>query len=300
MPSSPTSKPSRLGRGLDSLIPTSVDEFMTEETPEVIKESGQHVVELPAGDIVPNPHQPRSMFAEDELQDLADSIKAHGIIQPLIVAKKASGYQLIAGERRLRAGKLAGLAKVPVIVRSFSEQEELEVALIENVQRAELSPLDKAIAYAKLVNEFNLPVYEIARRVGKDESTVSNTMRLLNLDRGVKKALADGRLSEGQARAILGVGDDIVAQRQLLARIVRKNMTVREIEDLARTFKRNPGKQVEAVKAKRQQSSALTRELGKHLGTKVSLLPTAKGGRLIIEYYSDEELDRLYQQLLGE
>ncbi len=294
-----SNKPSRLGRGLDALIPTSMDEFITDDAPEIIKESGQRVIELGPETIVANPHQPRMDFEDAELQDLAESIKVHGIVQPLIVAQKGSNYQLIAGERRLRAAKLAGLKTVPVIVRSFSEQEELEVALIENVQRAELKPLEKATAYAKLVNEFNMTVYQISERVGKAQPTVSNTMRLLNLDRGVKKALSEGRLSEGQARAILGVGDDVVAQRQLLARIVRKNMTVREIEDLARTFRRNPGKQTEAVKQKRQQSSALTRELGKHLGTKVSITPTAKGGRLVIEYYSEEELERLYSQLLG-
>ncbi|MBI2797669.1 ParB/RepB/Spo0J family partition protein [Candidatus Saccharibacteria bacterium] len=294
------SKTDRLGRGLDALIPTDVEEFMSEDAPEEVRHSTRSVIDVDASVIVPNPNQPRGEFSDDELRDLSESIKAYGIVQPLIVSKKGEGYQLIAGERRLRAAKLAGLKQVPVIVRSFSEQEGLEVALIENVQRADLKPLEKAAAYSKLVNEFNLKVYEIARRVGKAQPTVSNTMRLLSLDKGVKGALADGRLSEGQARAILGVGDDPLLQRQLLARVVNRTMTVREIEDLARTYKSNPDKPTAAAKAKKDQTTELTKDLGKRLRAKVFIKPTAKGGRLTIEYTSEDQLQKIYKQIIGE
>lgn len=288
----------RLGRGLDALIPTDIDDFVSDSLPEELKKDSQNVEQINISEVVPNPHQPRTEFSESDLKDLADSIKVHGIIQPLIVIKSTGGkYQLVAGERRLRASKLVGLKKVPAIVRTFSEQEQLELAVIENVQRAELKPLEVSVAYAKLIEQFNLTHDQIAERVGKGSSTVSNSIRLLNLPHAAKIALQKERITEGHARAILSIEDN-ASQTFLLEEILKSKLTVREAEEAARRLKKGEINK-KPVKAKeiRKEHMALTNSLGKFLGTKVGIQSTAKGGRLLIEYYSDEELGRIIEQI---
>lgn len=290
----------RLGRGLDALLPTDIDEFVAESLPNKLKTGGEQVVELDPGKIKPNPHQPRVEFGQSDLRDLTASIKTHGILQPLVVIELKTGvYQLVAGERRLRAAKLAGLKKVPTIVRSFNEQEQLELAVIENIQRADLKPLEVAVAYTKLIDQFNLTHEQIAKRVGKAASTVSNTVRLVNLPHPAKLALQESKISEGHARAILSL-DEPALQLQLLEMIIKSKLTVREAEEAARRLK--SGDQLRPIKARqiRSEHSALTNSLGKVLGTKVMIQKTAKGGKLMIEYYSDEELSRIASQIAGQ
>jgi len=288
----------RLGRGLDSLIPTDIDEFAAPSMPKELIKEGARIEDLPVGDISPNPHQPRSTFNDDQLTEMAQSIKEHGIVQPLVVVREGNNYQLIAGERRLRAAKLLGLATVPAIVRSFSQQEQLEVALIENIQRSELNLLELASAYAKLGDQFSLTIDQIAQRVGKAPSTVGNIMRLLNLPHEAKQALNDGLIVEGHARQILAVKPE---DRPLFLEMVLKgNLTVRQAEELARDFKAEGKEAVKKVAEKQTYNTQLTTDLGKYLGTKVDIQKTAKGGKLVIEFYSEEELGRLYHQILGE
>ena len=288
----------RLGRGLDALIPTDIDDFVSDSLPEELKEDSQNIAQVDISKVVPNPHQPRTEFSESDLKDLSDSIKVHGIIQPLVVIKITGGkYQLVAGERRLRASKLVGLKKVPAIVRTFSEQEQLELAVIENIQRAELKPLEVSVAYTKLIEQFNLTHDQIAERVGKGSSTVSNSIRLLNLPHAAKIALQKGSITEGHARAILSIEDN-AGQTFLLEEILKSKLTVRETEEAARRLKKGEINK-KPVKAKeiRKEHMALTSSLGKFLGTKVGIQSTAKGGRLVIEYYSDEELGRIIEQI---
>ena len=288
----------RLGRGLDALIPTDIDDFVSDSLPEELKEDSQNIAQVDISKVVPNPHQPRTEFSESDLKDLSDSIKVHGIIQPLVVIKITGGkYQLVAGERRLRASKLVGLKKVPAIVRTFSEQEQLELAVIENIQRAELKPLEVSVAYTKLIEQFNLTHDQIAERVGKGSSTVSNSIRLLNLPHAAKIALQKGSITEGHARAILSIEDN-AGQTFLLEEILKSKLTVRETEEAARRLKKGEINK-KPVKAKeiRKEHMALTNSLGKFLGTKVGIQSTAKGGRLVIEYYSDEELGRIIEQI---
>jgi ParB family chromosome partitioning protein len=288
----------RLGRGLDALIPTDIDDFVSDSLPEELKEDSQNIAQVDISKVVPNPHQPRTEFSESDLKDLSDSIKVHGIIQPLVVIKITGGkYQLVAGERRLRASKLVGLKKVPAIVRTFSEQEQLELAVIENIQRAELKPLEVSVAYTKLIEQFNLTHDQIAERVGKGSSTVSNSIRLLNLPHAAKIALQKGSITEGHARAILSIEDN-ASQTFLLEEILKSKLTVRETEEAARRLKKGEINK-KPVKAKeiRKEHMALTNSLGKFLGTKVGIQSTAKGGRLVIEYYSDEELGRIIEQI---
>jgi ParB family chromosome partitioning protein len=288
----------RLGRGLDSLIPTDINEFAAPSMPKELAKEGSRVEDLPVGDISPNPHQPRSTFNDDQLGEMAQSIKEHGILQPLVVVRDGKNYQLIAGERRLRAAKLLGLATVPAIIRSFSQQEQLEVAVIENIQRSELNLLELASAYATLNDQFSLTLDQIAQRVGKAPSTVGNIMRLLNLPHEAKQALNDGLIVEGHARQILAVKPE---DRPLFLEMVLKgNLTVRQAEELARDFKAEGKEAVKKVAEKQTYNTQLTTDLGKYLGTKVDIQKTAKGGKLVIEFYSEEELGRLYHQILGE
>lgn len=290
-----------LGRGFDALIPTQLveDEFdVTASVNEAGKRSTDDILREVSPSLVdPNPHQPRTEFTKPELNELAESIRVHGILQPLIVTVQGSRYELIAGERRLRASKLAGLATVPVIVRSFDEQQKLELALIENLQRAELNPIETATAYRKLVDQFGLTNEQVGARVSRDRSTVANTMRLLNLPLQVKRAVSEGRLSEGHARVVLSV---LEPEKQLeVARIIEeRGLSVRQAEEFARGFRGTTGSPAKA-EARMAITSDYTRVLGDILGTKVTQTATAKGGRLVIEYYSDEELERIYAVIKG-
>jgi ParB family chromosome partitioning protein len=291
-----------LGRGLEALIPTQIveEEFdpTAVETPAGTRVSGDQVLTVDVYSVEPNPHQPRQMFDEAALGELAASIKEHGILQPIVVTKQGKGYQLIAGERRLRASKLAGLKTIPAIVRSFSEQQKLELALIENLQRQDLNPIETATAYRKLIDQFSLTNEQVAKRVSKDASTISNTMRLLNLPLEVKRAVATGKISEGHARAILTVPNR-EKQLALLDMILANGWTVRQTEGFGRDFKVAKATKTKVL-AKMGDTNDLTAALSDHLGAKVTIQRTSKGGKLMIEYYSDEELNRIYKTIKGE
>jgi ParB family chromosome partitioning protein len=282
-------KRSGLGRGLEALIPGRDTDS-----------SFDGVLHLSISDISPNPRQPRSRFDRSELVELAASIQEHGVIQPLLVTESEDGeYTLIAGERRLQAARLAGLETIPVIVREASPQQMLEIAIIENVQRADLNPVETAVAYKQLSDEFGLSHDEIARRVGKSRVAVSNTLRLLNVSMPVLQALVDKKITEGHARAILGLNFDS-AQEQALKTILEKGYTVRQTEELVRKLngKKAPRKpkppQLPEIKAIEDQ-------LRSHLGTRVNLTyKKGAGGVLSIHYFSEEELNSLVDALLGQ
>jgi len=244
--------------------------------------------------------QPRSTMDSEELEDLANSIREHGILQPLVVSfdPLTGMYTLIAGERRLRASALAGLDRVPVIVREVTNQERLELALIENVQRSDLSALETAEAYRELAEDFNLSHEEISTRVGKSRVSVTNTLRLLKLPDLVQKALSDGSISEGHARALLGLSN-AQAQTAALQSIVAHDLNVRQTEELVRKM---TGHKPEPVTEKPVEPDVkeLEDRLQSKLGTRVALHHGAKGGSITIHYYSDEELNSLVSQLLGE
>lgn len=276
---------SRLGRGLDSLIPAG----------SALKQSDVQQVDVSA--IRPNPHQPRTRFAKDQLAELAESIRMHGVIQPLIVKEENGGrYTLIAGERRLQAAKLAGLDAVPVVLREADDQELVEVALIENVQREDLGPLEAAEAYLQLHNEFKLSHEQIASRVGKSRVAITNTLGLLELSEQVKRALAAGEISEGHGRALKAL-ENTQAQNAALRSIISQGLSVRQAEELVRKLRG-----VKPKKASKASQPANIRglqdELRDALGTKVNLQHSRKGGRITLFYYSDEELDSLIARLL--
>lgn len=298
--SAKASKPNRLGRGLDALIPTEVDEFASREVSETLHLESEDAIHKISVDLVdPNPFQPRKEFREEDLADLAASIKEHGVVQPLVATKQGGRYRLIAGERRLRASKLAGKKTVPIILRSFDEQQQLEVAVIENIQRAELSPLELAVAYQKLIDQFNLTTEAIAGRVGKAAPTVRNILRLLKLPYEAKKALQEGQIVEGQARAILTI-EDSKDQLKMLDMITRQEMTVRQAEEIARNWKQDKELISKRVEKKISDYQSIIDGLEKHLGTKVEVLNNAQGGRVVIRFYSQEELTRIYEDITGE
>lgn len=277
-----------LGKGLGALIPG-------DNPPPPIG-----LAYLPVEDIVPNPRQPRMQMDAGELEGLAESIREHGILQPLVVTTDPGGehYTLVAGERRLRAAIQAGLETVPAIVRQVSEQERLELALIENIQRTDLSPLDTAEAFEQLVDEFGLRHEDIAERVGKSRESVSNTLRLLRLPPEAKDALRAGTISEGHARALLGLGNSI-AQVSVLKTILEKHLSVRQTEELVRLLSgERPARR--ASRETPAEIRELEERLRGRLGTRVNLHHSKKGGSLIIYYYSDEELDNLVTQILRE
>ena len=284
-----------LGKGLGALIPTGG------ETPRTA-DAGLLVV--PVSDIVPNPRQPRTRMDADSLVELAESIKEHGLIQPLIVTRAAPSsrapYQLIAGERRWRAAQMAGLQTVPVLLKEATPQQFLELALVENIQRADLNPLEEAEAYQALMSDFTLNQQEVADRVGKSRVAVANTLRLLRLPERVKTLLAESSLSEGHARALLGLPDD-EAMIQAAGVVVSRGLNVRQTEDLVR--KLTEVKQQEAREGDdpdHGQTQRLEEAFRGALGTKVALMRGRKGGRLVISFYSDEELQSIYERIVGE
>ncbi len=278
-----------LGRGLDALIPGAPKPVMP---PDVgVTEAEQRHVAIDA--IRPNPRQPRTHFDDDALEELAASIRVQGIIQPLLVRPDVDGatYELIAGERRLRAAHLAGLREVPIVVRDVSDRESLELALIENIQRDDLSPLEEAAAYRRLLDEYGHTQEDIATRVGKSRSAVANAMRLLRLPESIKQEIARGRLSAGHARALLAIeGAD--AQLRAARQIVARQLSVRDTEKLA-----DARKQTMRPASRDPHRGALERELAAALGTRVRILPRGKGGKIEIEYYSNDELQGLAARL---
>jgi len=276
-----------LGKGLDALIPSGQS-----TTP---SGDGSGVTQIAVDLIQRNPRQPREKFDIEELENLAASIREHGVIQPLIVSPGRNGiYVLIAGERRLQASRKAGLTSVPVVIRHATDQQLLELALIENVQRADLNAIEEAEAYQNLSKEFRMSHETIAQRVGKSRVAVTNTLRLLDASAAVKQALVDGRITEGHARAMLSLSAK--AQEALLNQIINLDLSVRSTEILARKY----SGQKPATKKKSGTSADVTdveRRLRSSLGTKVALKHGKKGGTVTIYYYSDEELDSLLEKL---
>ncbi len=277
---------STLGRGLNSLIPPAPGTSTGDD--------GERVLQIAVEDIKPNPHQPRQQFDHDALEELVSSIKEHGIIQPLVVIKQGSGYQLIAGERRFRAAQTLGKKKVPAVVRTASDQEQLELALVENVQRQNLNPIDKAIGYQRLVDEFSLTQEAVAKKVGQSRAAVANALRLLQLPESMQEALADGRLTEGHAKVLLSVKNESERER-LFQDIIKHKLTVRVAEGQAsrsttvRTHTRHSGGDPNLV--------AQEDRLREALGTKVSLKRSGKQGTITIHFYSSEELGEIIRKI---
>ncbi|HEY60506.1 MAG TPA: ParB/RepB/Spo0J family partition protein [Anaerolineae bacterium] len=279
-----------LGKGLDALIPSELTE-------QAATKGAEH---LPISQIALNPLQPRNKTRDEYLDELTASIREHGILQPLIVTKDpdADTYTLIAGERRLRAAKLAGLEAVPVIVRDqASDQLRLELALIENLQREDLSPLEAAQAYQQLTKNFGLSHEEIALRVGKSRTTVTNTLRLLKLPTEVLEALSDGNISEGHARALLGLNSS-KAQKAALQSISKNGLNVRQSEELVRKLSGQKPLKPTSKRPVPPEVLELEEKLRSHLGTKVTLRYGKRGGTVIIYYYSEEELEALIARIL--
>jgi ParB family chromosome partitioning protein len=284
-----------LGKGLAALIPT--------EPAELAEAAAASVREVHVDAIVPNPRQPRQKQDPAALQELADSIREHGLIQPLIVTAASSdqqavgvSYQLIAGERRWVAARLAGLSAVPVIVKEATPQQMLEMALVENVQRADLNPLEEAAAYRQLIDEFGLTQEEVAARVGKSRVAVANVVRLLRLPDAVKAALLQGQISEGHARALLSA-ETPEMMIQLLKVVLRQGLNVRQTEELVRRGAAAARAQPPAPPS--PDTTALEDRFRQALGTRVRLLRSKKGGRLVIHFYSEEELQAIYDAIVG-
>lgn len=250
---------------------------------------------IPVGSVVPNPHQPRLRFDETRLRELSDSIREHGVLQPIVVSPLSDGrFELIAGERRLQASKLAGLDDIPAIVRNADERQKLELAIIENVQRHDLDPVEEARAYARLADEFGLTQEDIARRMGKSRSVVANLLRFLSLPVEMKRALSDGRISEGHAKVLLSVANPEM-RLALFERIVRNGMTVREAETKARET--SPRQHVRRSASVSPELLEKAERVSTALGTKVAVKPSGSGGRIVVEYYSDEELEQIVSKM---
>lgn len=290
-----------LGRGLGALIPTA---------PATPAAAGSALSEIAIEAIGPNPRQPRQNFDPTALQELADSIREHGLIQPLVVTRgpgqQPGGgptYTIIAGERRWRAARLAGLQQVPAVIKEVSDQALLELALVENVQRADLNPLEEAAAYKMLVDEFGLTQAQVATRVGKARVTVTNALRLLRLSEPVKEALITGKISEAHARALLGLEEEDL-QVEALTLVLRRGLTVRQTEELVRRLLIATADEEEPVAEDDPQAlyvQAMQQSLRDRLGTKVDVSRSRRGrGRLVIHFYSDEELQSVYEAILGE
>jgi len=284
-------KKQALGRGLSALLPDMIKLEQAEE--------GERVQDLDIAEIRPNPHQPRQTFDEEKLRELAESIKTHGVMQPLIVTKNADGWLIVAGERRYRAAQLAGLTKLPCIERNYSAPELAEISLLENIQREDLNALEEATAFHALINQYNYTQEKLAASLGKSRSAIANTLRLLALAPQEKQALSRGAISAGHARALLSIGD--VEQRgRLFALIIKQGLSVRQAEDAAQRLNRgtknrkNPWQQREDALLK-----DLERQINAELGLKSHFQGSGQRGRLVIEYYSEDDLNALMDKIVG-
>ena len=292
-----------LGKGLDSLIPDNksmksvTSEKTVESKEDAAAKSGVQVMKI--NEVEPNRDQPRKNFDEDALLELSDSIKQFGVLQPLLVRKRKDYYEIIAGERRWRAAKLAGVKEVPVIEKEYTDQEILEIGLIENIQRENLNPIEEAIAYKRLLEEFKLKQDEVAERVSKSRTAVTNSMRLLKLSDKVQQMIIDDMISTGHARALLAI-DDPELQYTLANKIFDEKLSVRETEKLVKEIK-NPKKPKEK---KVMENAFIYQDLEEKMkgvfGTKVSIASKGKGtGKIEIEYYSDDELEHLFDMMMS-
>ena len=292
-------KKSGLGKGLDSLIPNKQNSSNVEKKKE--KEEKQTIVKtvvkkeevkLKITEVEPNREQPRKKFDEDGLIELADSIRQYGVLQPLLVQKRDGYYEIIAGERRWRAAKMAGLKEIPVIIKDFTDQEIVEISLIENIQRENLNPIEEALAFKRLLNEFHLKQDEVAERVSKSRTAVTNSIRLLKLDERVQQMLIDDMISTGHARALLAVEDNEL-QYKLAQKVFDEKLSVRDIEKLMKSFLKEEKKKKEENKNQFIYQD-LEEKMKALLGTKVSINHKANNqGKIVIDYYSNEELERI-------
>ena len=273
-----------LGRGLEALIPP--------------EKPGPRVVEIPLTEIHPSPLQPRRRFDDNKLEELAASIRGHGVLSPVIVRQSQDGYELIAGERRVRAAERAGLERISAVVRDASNAEMLEVALIENLQREDLNPVEEAEVYRRLVEEFGLTQEEVATRVGRDRASVTNTLRLLKLPTRIQEDLIEGTLSAGHGRALLGLEGRV---HQLKAResIIRRSLSVRATELLVKRLKASPVERHQKLTRHGPELASVEEQLRRALATKVRIVRSGRRGRIEVEFYSDEDLDRLIQKICG-
>lgn len=281
-------KKQALGRGLDALIPDVGDSDF--------EPTAFFYCDIDA--IRPNPYQPRRSFTKEELRSLAESIKTKGVIQPLVVRSASSGYELIVGERRWRSSRMAGLKQVPVVVKDVSSAEMLEMALVENIQREDLNPLEKAEAYHRLMKEFGLTQEKVAKRVGQDRSTVANFLRLRSLPKPIQTDIINNTLSMGHARALLGAQTP-AQQKTAWRRMVSGNLSVRAAEALVKKLKAGKGKLSKSrpVTSEDIYFESMADDLTRHLGTKVRIVRGGKRGRLEIEFYGNDDLDRLVTRL---
>ena len=288
-------KPTRgLGKGLSALFSETEEDYgkslLFDESPQ---EGGQGVTEIKVSDIFANPNQPRKVFDETALQELADSISKHGVIMPIIVNKSGDRYMIIAGERRFRASKIAGLDTVPVIVKNYNERQIKEISLIENLQREDLNPIEAATAMRSLMNDYGLTQEDLADRIGKSRPAIANTLRLLSLAQEVIKMVADGKLSAGHARSLVSVPHD--DQIKIAESAVKEGLSVREIEKRVKDYF-DPPEVKEKKKQKMQLSAELKELIGqmqRTFGTKVNAIGNDKKGRIYIDYYTRDDLDRL-------
>ena len=282
-----------LGKGLDSLIPDNKIEIKTSKS----NTSGEQMMKINM--VEPNRDQPRRNFEEDSLLELADSIKQFGVLQPLIVRKRDDYYEIIAGERRWRAAKMAGIKEIPVIIKDFTEQEVLEIALIENIQREDLNPIEEAMAFKKLLTEFNLKQDEVAERVSKSRTAVTNSLRILKLDERVQQMVIDDMISTGHARALLAI-EDTELQFTLANKIFDEKLSVRETESLIKSIKNPKQPKTKKVVENAFIYEDLEDKMKQVLGTKVNVLAKGNGkGKIQIEYYSDEELERMFEMIMS-
>ena len=296
-------KKSGLGKGLDSLIKdnssakkTAAANTSSENKAEEMK-SGEQMMKINM--VEPNRDQPRKKFEEDALLELADSIKQFGVLQPLLVRKRKDYYEIIAGERRWRAAKMAGVKEVPVIIKDYTEQEIVEIGLIENIQRENLNPIEEAMAFKKLLEEFNLKQDEVAERVSKSRTAVTNSMRLLKLDERVQEMIVDDMISTGHARALLAI-DDKEQQYDIANKIFDEKLSVRETEKLVKEIK-NPKKPKMKKKVENEfVYTDLENRMKEVMGTKVNISSKGNGkGKIEIEYYSDDELERMFEMIMS-
>lgn len=273
-----------LGRGLGALLPEVQEKEL--------------VTEVAVEEIVPNRYQPREQFDEGKLEELVQSVQEHGVVQPVLVRPRPGGYELVAGERRWRAALKAGLSSIPAVVKELSDVELMEIALVENLQREDLNPIEEARAYAKLINEFGLTQEQLARRVGKSRPQVANTLRLLHLDEELQKAILDGQISMGHAKVLLAIEEPSV-RKEVAARVLQGKLSVRETEELLIESKpkgrKRPGKQT----GKDPQLLELEEVLRASLGTRVRIISGRKKGKIEIEYYGTGDLERITGLLMG-
>lgn len=303
MSNAPENPRKALGKGLSSLLParsTVPQAPAAAAQAKVEAEAPAAPTRLPIDAIEPNPLQPRSVFDAAKLTELSQSIRANGIIQPLIVRKQGGKFHLIAGERRWRAARLAGLSEVPVVVQDLSDDRLLEVALIENIQREDLNPIEVAVAFEKLSEDLGLSHEEIGQRTGKDRSTITNMLRLLRLPQDIQILLAEKRLSMGHARALLALPDEEM-QRDLADKAASQGMSVRQVEQTVQRMTKARDPKTDAEPEVDPNVKAAIRELENALGTKVRILERAPGkGKIEIDYYSNDDLDRIYSVIVGE